>query len=75
MWRGTGCCCGRICTPLFDLRLVTVLPYGTVRVAPDLHGSEYEEFDERQIRRPLDAGHVPLREVLAEHNLLCEWLD
>jgi predicted restriction endonuclease len=32
---------------LFDLGLVTVLPYGTVRVAPDLHGSEYEEFDER----------------------------
>ncbi|TYP90798.1 hypothetical protein BD833_101517 [Blastococcus xanthinilyticus] len=60
---------------LFDLGLVTVLPYGTVRVAPDLRGSEYEEFDERQIRRPIDAGHVPLREALAEHNSFCGWLD
>ena len=60
---------------LFDLRLVTVLPYGTVRVAPSLRGSEYEEFDECQIRRPVDAGHTPLREALAEHNELCGWLD
>ncbi len=60
---------------LFDLRLVTVLPYGTVRVAPDLQGSEYEEFDERHIRQPVDAGHVPRREALVEHNSLCGWLD
>ena len=59
---------------LFDLRLVTVLPYGTVRVAPELHGSEYESFDERQIRRPGDSAHVPLRDALAEHNALCDWL-
>lgn len=60
---------------LFDLRLVTVQPHGTVRVAPDLLGSEYEDFDERQIRRPVDPGHAPLREALAEHNALCEWLN
>ena len=60
---------------LFDLRLVTVLPYGTVRVAPDLRGSEYEKFDERQIHRPVDADHWPLREALAEHNSACGWLD
>ena len=60
---------------LFDLRLVTVLPYGTVRVAPELRGSEYQEFDERQIRRPADVGHAPLRDALAEHNSFCAWLD
>jgi putative restriction endonuclease len=59
---------------LFDLRLVTVQPHGTVRVAPDLRGSEYEDYDERQIRRPVDAGHVPMREALVEHNTLCTWL-
>lgn len=60
---------------LFDLLLVTVMPFGTVRVAPDLRGSEYEEFDERQIGRPVDVRHAPLREALAEHNSRCRWLD
>ncbi|WP_089336961.1 HNH endonuclease [Blastococcus mobilis] len=59
---------------LFDLRLVTVMPFGTIRVAPDLQGSEYEDFDERQIRRPSDQAHVPHRDALAEHNSLCGWL-
>jgi putative restriction endonuclease len=59
---------------LFDLHLVTVMPYGTVRIAPDLRGSEYEEFDERQIRRPIDAVHAPNRAALAEHNAACTWL-
>jgi putative restriction endonuclease len=60
---------------LFDLRLITVMPYGTVRVAPDLQGSEYEDFDERQIRRPDCLQHVPDSSALAEHNALCRWLD
>jgi putative restriction endonuclease len=60
---------------LFDLRLVTVQPHGTVRVAPDLRGSEYEEFDERQIRRAADAAHAPKRDALTEHNGLCDWLN
>jgi HNH endonuclease len=59
---------------LFDLRLVTVMPYGTVRVSPELRGSEYEDFEERQIRRPLEPAHAPDREALAEHNSLCDWL-
>jgi putative restriction endonuclease len=60
---------------LFDLRLITVMPFGTVRVAPELRGSEYEEFDERQIRRPLESEHLPNRTALAEHNALCVWLS
>lgn len=59
---------------LFDLRMMTVLPYGTVRVAPELQGSEYEEYDERQLRRPIDGAHAPDRVALAEHNALCGWL-
>jgi putative restriction endonuclease len=59
---------------LFDLHLITVMPYGTVRVAPDLIGSEYEEFDERLIRRPSDARHRPAAASLAEHNAACAWL-
>jgi hypothetical protein len=59
---------------LFDLHLLTVMPYGTVRIAPELQGSEYEEFDERQIRRPADPRHVPDRHALAEHNAACAWL-
>ncbi len=59
---------------LLDLRLMTVLPYGTVRVSPELRGSEYEDFDERQIRRPLDGAHTPDRAALAQHNGLCDWL-
>jgi putative restriction endonuclease len=60
---------------LFDLRLITVMPFGTVRAAPELRGSEYEDFEERQIRPPIEPAHIPLREALAEHNSLCEWLD
>lgn len=60
---------------LFDLRLVTVQPHGAVRIAPALLGSEYEDYDERQIRRPVDPGHAPLHDALAEHNALCGWLD
>lgn len=59
---------------LFDLHLVTVMPFGTVRVAPDLRGSEYEEFDERQVRRPTDASYVPNVAALADHNEACGWL-
>ncbi len=53
---------------------MTVLPYETVRMSPELRGSEYEDFDERQIRRPVDVAHAPDREALAEHNRLCNWL-
>jgi hypothetical protein len=59
---------------LFDLRLVTVLPAGMVRVAPALRGSEYEYYDGRQISEPLNAGNAPDRAALAEHNALCGWL-
>lgn len=59
---------------LFDLHLITVMPYGTVRIAPDLRGSEYEDFDERQVRRPVDAVHAPSRAALTEHNAACTWL-
>jgi hypothetical protein len=60
---------------LFDLRLITVMPFGAVRVAPDLRGSEYEDFDERQIRRPVDPAHSPDRSALSAHNALCDWLE
>ncbi|MGY1805021.1 HNH endonuclease [Blastococcus sp. SYSU D00922] len=60
---------------LFDLRLLTVMPFGTVRVAPELRGSEYEEFDERQIRRAVNPTHAPSSNALAEHNKLCDWLQ
>ena len=60
---------------LFDLHLVTVLPYGTVRVAPALLGSEYEQYDERQLRRPGDLTFAPARAALTEHNAACGWLD
>ncbi len=60
---------------LFDLRLMTVLPYGTVRMSPELRGSEYEDFNERQIRRPVDAAHAPDMAALTDHNALCTWLD
>ena len=60
---------------LFDLCLVTVMPFGTVRVSPGLRGSEYEDFDERQIRRPVEHAHAPMRDALAEHNSRCDWLD
>lgn len=59
---------------LFDLHLITVMPFGSVRVAPDLLGSEYEDFDERQIRHPIDVVHSPNRTALAEHNAACTWL-
>jgi hypothetical protein len=51
-----------------------VLPVGAVRVAPALEGSEYEQYDERPIRRPRDEAHRPLRAALEEHNALCNWL-
>lgn len=59
---------------LFDLHLVTVMPFGAVRILPDLRGSEYEGFDERQIRRPVDPTHAPDRKALEEHNAACHWL-
>jgi putative restriction endonuclease len=59
---------------LFDLRLITVMPFGAIRVAPELRQSEYEDFDGRQIRRPLDSAHAPDPSALAEHNGLCDWL-
>lgn len=59
---------------LFDLHLVTVMPFGIVRIAPELRSSEYEEFDQRQIRRPVDVRHAPNRQALAGHNAACGWL-
>lgn len=59
---------------LFDLHLLTVLPVGAVRIAPELMGTEYEEFDERQIRRPVEASHSPSRAAMEEHNAACPWL-
>jgi putative restriction endonuclease len=59
---------------LFDLGLLTVMPFGSVRVAPQLHGSEYEQFDERQILRPTDPSHKPDATALREHNARCTWL-
>ena len=59
---------------LFDLRLITVMPFGTVRTAPDLRGSEYEDYDERQIRSSVDPAHKPDAVALTEHNAACDWL-
>lgn len=59
---------------LFDLHLLTVLPVGAVRVAPELMGTEYEQFDERQIRPPIETTHAPSRVALEEHNAACPWL-
>jgi putative restriction endonuclease len=52
-----------------------VQPHGTVRVAPDFRGSEYEAYDDRQICRPADAGHVPMCEALIARNALSAWLN
>lgn len=60
---------------LFDLHLITVLPIGTVRTAPDLRGSDYEDYDERLIRRPSDPSHRPNAQALEEHNAACLWLS
>lgn len=59
---------------LFDLHLITVLPFGSVRTAPDLRGSDYEDVDERLIRRPSDPSHRPNGKALEEHNEACGWL-
>jgi hypothetical protein len=60
---------------LFDLHLITVMPFGTVRTAPELRDSEYEQYDERQIRPVVDPGHRPSRTALEEHNAACPWLE
>ncbi len=72
--RGNGLLLRADLHTLFDLHLVTVMPYGSVRTAPDLHGSEYEDFDERLIRPPQDGAHAPNQAALAEHNWACRWL-
>jgi hypothetical protein len=59
---------------LFDLHLITVMPFGTIRTAPDLRGSEYEDFDERQVRRAQEPAHAPSPAALMEHNEACAWL-
>lgn len=59
---------------LFDLRLLTVLPYGTIRVAPSVTDPLYVDLDERMIRRPTAAEDRPLAVALEEHNAACAWL-
>ena len=59
---------------LFDLHLVTVLPVGVIRTSPDLTGSEYEDLDERLLRKPSSTAVQPDRGRLQEHNDRCIWL-
>jgi putative restriction endonuclease len=59
---------------LFDLQLITVLPVGVVRTAPDLAGSEYEDFDERLLRKSPASDTSPDPMALARHNAGCDWL-
>ena len=59
---------------LFDLQLVTVLPVGVIRTSPALAGSEYEDLDERLLRKPQSASPQPDRGRLSKHNDRCAWL-
>ena len=59
---------------LFDLHLLTVLPFGTIQVAPSLTDPLYADLNERMVRRPTTADARPLSAALEEHNSACEWL-
>lgn len=59
---------------LFDLHLVTVLPAGRVRTAPDLAASEYADLDGGVISHPTAREFRPDMNALEEHNDFCDWL-
>lgn len=60
---------------LFDLHLVTVLPAGRVRTAPDLGTSEYGSLDGGVILHPTTREFRPDMNALEEHNDFCVWLE
>lgn len=61
---------------LFDDHLLTVTPDYTVRVSPELWGSEYTDLDGRALTSlPAQALHRPSPELLRKHNSKCVWLQ
>jgi putative restriction endonuclease len=59
---------------LFDLKRVTVLPTGRVRVDPKLRETEYDQFDLRQATLPIKERDRPLAAFLEWHNSECNWI-
>jgi putative restriction endonuclease len=61
---------------LFDDHLLTVTPEYTVRVTPELWGSEYTALDGRALMAlPTQDRHRPSPELLRKHNMKCAWLQ
>lgn len=61
---------------LFDRHLLTVLPDHTIKVSPQLRGTEYEHFEGQPLATvPPSTTARPSRELLQQHNADCGWLD
>lgn len=58
---------------LFDRHQLTITPSLTVRLAPELHSSDYAHYEDVAIRTPL-SGPGPSAEYLSGHNHKCRWL-
>lgn len=59
---------------LFDVRLLTVLPDYTIRIAPDARSEPYAGYDGQQITVPAGRSHRPDPGLLRQHNQACAWL-
>lgn len=59
---------------LFDLRLLTVLPDYSIRVAPDVLVEPYKQYEGMTIVSTKRGTDRPSQAVLAKHNMECAWL-
>lgn len=59
---------------LFDRHLITVLPDWTVRVSPELRGTDYERYEGRSLVMVPPSIARPNTGLLEQHNADCHWL-
>lgn len=58
---------------LFDLFLHTVAEDLTIRIAPQVAGTGYDEYDGAALRVPVKKADVPSADALAHHRAQCDW--